>query len=152
MKIAFIVTQFPRLSETFVLNQITGLMERGHEVDIYAYERSNEPKIHEDVEKFHLFERTFYYGEAKKHISDNKIIRVLKGLYIIFNNFHKNPKAILNSLNYFKYKLDAVNLRLLFDIAPFINNNNYDVIHCHFGPNGMLGVRLKELEYLKEKL
>ena len=36
MKIAFIVTFFPALSETFILNQITGLIERGHEVDIYA--------------------------------------------------------------------------------------------------------------------
>ena len=36
MKIAFIVDNFPCLSQTFVLNQITGLIERGHEVDIYA--------------------------------------------------------------------------------------------------------------------
>jgi colanic acid/amylovoran biosynthesis glycosyltransferase len=152
MKIALIVTHFPRLSETFVLNQITGLMERGHEVDIYAYERGDDPKVHEDVEKYHLLERTVYYGEAKKNIPDNKIIRVLKGLYIIFTQFHKNPKAILNSLNYFKYKSDAVNLRLLFEIAPFIKSNNYDVIHCHFGPNGTLGVRLKELGVFKGKI
>ncbi len=36
MKIAFFVDQFPSVSETFILNQITGLIDRGHEVDIYA--------------------------------------------------------------------------------------------------------------------
>ncbi len=36
MKIAFIVNDFPLLSETFILNQITGLIDRGHHVDIFA--------------------------------------------------------------------------------------------------------------------
>ena len=31
MNIAFIVSEFPRLSETFIMNQITGLIDRGHE-------------------------------------------------------------------------------------------------------------------------
>jgi hypothetical protein len=35
MKIAFIVGTFPSLSETFILNQITGLIDRGHEVHIH---------------------------------------------------------------------------------------------------------------------
>jgi hypothetical protein len=29
-------SEFPKLSETFILNQITGLIDRGHEVHIYA--------------------------------------------------------------------------------------------------------------------
>jgi len=36
MKIAFIVGGFPTLSETFILNQITGLLDMGHEVEIFA--------------------------------------------------------------------------------------------------------------------
>lgn len=36
MKIASIVYKLPTFSETFVLNQIVGLIERGCEVDIYA--------------------------------------------------------------------------------------------------------------------
>ncbi len=37
MRVAIIVWQFPVLSETFILNIITGLLDRGNEVDIYAY-------------------------------------------------------------------------------------------------------------------
>jgi colanic acid/amylovoran biosynthesis glycosyltransferase len=126
-------------------------MERGQEVDIYAYEPSDDNKIHEDVEKYHLLDRTSYYGDAKNNIPDNKIIRIVKGLSIIFKYFHKNPKAILNSLNIFRYKLEAISLRLLYEITPFLKSN-YDVIHCHFGPNGKLGIRLKELGVFRGKI
>ena len=59
MKIAFIVDRFPVLSETFVINQITGLIERGHEVDIYGRE-TYDNKLHPDVEKYNVIERTHY--------------------------------------------------------------------------------------------
>jgi hypothetical protein len=36
MRIAFIVDSFPAVSETFILAQIVGLFQRGHEVDIVA--------------------------------------------------------------------------------------------------------------------
>jgi len=49
MKIAFIVSAFPVLSETFILNQITGLIDLGHEVDIFVSGKPNEKKIHSDV-------------------------------------------------------------------------------------------------------
>ena len=42
MKIAFIVSGFPTLSETFILNQITGLLDLGHDVEIFAQINPNE--------------------------------------------------------------------------------------------------------------
>jgi hypothetical protein len=38
MKIAFIIQHFPSLSQTFILNQITGLIDLGHKVDIFAFD------------------------------------------------------------------------------------------------------------------
>jgi len=32
MKIAFVINEFPCLSETFILNQITGMLDLGHDV------------------------------------------------------------------------------------------------------------------------
>ena len=54
MKIAFFLNRFPMLSQTFVLNQITGLIDRGHEVDIYAIRPENNTKMHADVTKYNL--------------------------------------------------------------------------------------------------
>ena len=61
MKIAFLVGEFPKLSQVFIINQITGLIDRGHEVHIYALEGpSREQKQHPQVAKYQLLERTYY--------------------------------------------------------------------------------------------
>ncbi len=45
MEIAFIVEVFPKLSETFILNQITGLIDLSHDVEIFSMMKPEE-KIH----------------------------------------------------------------------------------------------------------
>ena len=60
MRIAFILWHFPVLSETFILNQITGLLDLGHEVDIFPCRR---PKtavstIHPEIQQYGLMTRT----------------------------------------------------------------------------------------------
>ena len=147
MKIAFLVNQFPRLSETFILNQITGLIDRGHEIDIFSYKPADIIKIHPDVEKYDLLKRTYYYETMPK----NKFLRVIKGIYPIMINFHKKPMVILRSLNVLKYGKEAASLGLLYKIIPILDKNPYDIIHCHFGPNGKLGILLKEIGAISGK-
>ena len=129
MKIAFLVTWFPALSETFILNQITGLIERGHEVDIYADESRNEFKIHPDIEKYSLTNRTYY-----TKIPRNKFLRLLNGIGLLLTNFHKSPLILLRTLNFFKYGKQATSLRLLY-MATLIQSQkqSYNIIHCHLG-------------------
>jgi colanic acid/amylovoran biosynthesis glycosyltransferase len=55
MRIAFLLNRFPLLSETFILDQITGLIDRGHDVDVYVRADEGEPaKTHADVERYGL--------------------------------------------------------------------------------------------------
>src|SRR5262249_44144877 len=67
LRIAVFTGTFPVLSETFILRQITGLLDLGHEVDIYADYApdisSTDGKadlFHAEVEKYKLGERTTY--------------------------------------------------------------------------------------------
>ncbi len=102
MRIALIVRHFPVLSQTFILNQITGLIDRNHEVDIYPLEgipEKNLEKVHPDVEKYHLLDRTYPLPE----ISSNYALRWLNGWKLLAANFAKNPAVVLRSLNIFKY-------------------------------------------------
>ena len=139
MKIAIIVSGFPKLSETFILNQITGLLDLGHEVEIFAFYNPKEKKVHDDVEKYRLMERVHYFN-----IPDSMIKRALKAIFLIITNFHKSPIKILKSLNVFKYGKKALSLRLLYVVVPFLGKK-FDIIHCHFGPNGVIGAYLKEV-------
>jgi len=139
MKIAFIVSKFPSLSETFILNQITGLLDLGHDVEIFAQYNPKDKKVHPEVYNYRLMNRVHYFS-----IPHNKIKRTLKGLFLIFKNFFKSPLIILQSLNIFKFREKALSLRLLYIVVPFLNKR-FDIIHCHFGPNGNIGIWLKEV-------
>jgi len=139
MKIAFIVGGFPTLSETFILNQITGLLDMGYDVEIFAQFNPQERKVHADIEKYQLMRRVHYFN-----IPHNKIKRILKAIFLIIKNFYKDPLKILKSLNVFRYGKTALSLRLLYALIPFLDKK-FDIIHCHFGPNGIIGAYLKEI-------
>jgi colanic acid/amylovoran biosynthesis glycosyltransferase len=151
MKIAFIVNQFPALSETFILHQITGLLDRGHEVDIYAYRPRNDPVIHAAVEEYNLLKRTSYMASYIS-VPKNKLYRLIKGVGCIAINLPKNPMAVLNSLNFLRFGKAAASLNLLYQIIPFLNRGPYDIVHCHFGPMGRLAIVLKSVGAIQEKI
>lgn len=140
MKIAFIVGAFPALSETFILNQITGLIDLGHEVDIYSRMTPSKGKVHPAVENYKLYARTYYLND----VPENKIKRILKALRLLAINFHKSQLTILKSLNIFKYGREALSLYLFYHAVAFLRKR-YDIIHCHFGPNGNFGITLREI-------
>src|SRR6476619_1320909 len=61
MRIAVFPGAFPALSETFIVRQITGLIDLGHRIDIYAERRApcNAP-LQPDVVAYGLLRRTRY--------------------------------------------------------------------------------------------
>ena len=137
MKIAFIVNTFPNLSQAFILTQITGLLDLGHDVEIFARDNPNEQKKHPDVEKYRLMERAYYFN-----MPPNKIKCVLKAIYLIVTSFHKSSLKVLKSLNIPKYGKGT--LSLIYTLTPFLDKS-FDILHCHFGPNGIISVYLKEI-------
>lgn len=139
MKIAFIVGEFPKLSETFILNQITGLLDLGCDIEIFAESNHNEKKINSNIEKYNLMERVHYFD-----VPHNKIKRLLRAIYLITINFHKSPFKILSALNIFRFGRTALSLRLLYNLIPFLNKK-FDIIQCHFGSIGNIGAFLRQL-------
>ena len=139
MKIAFIVDGFPCLSQTFILNQIIGLLDMEYDVEIFAQFNPKEEKVHSDVEKYRLMERVHYFD-----IPNDKIKRISKAVFLVITNFYKKPLKILKSLSVFKYGKKALSLKLLYILIPFLGKN-FDIVYCHFGNNGILGTYLKEM-------
>jgi len=139
MKIAYIVDNFPSISQTFILNQITGLIDLGKTVDIFSLNKPDEAIVHSDVEKYNLELRTEYLQPPKR-----KATRFVKGVWLLFINFYKSPIKLLKTINIFRFGNDAISFRLLFYTLPFLKKD-YDIIHCHFGPNGNIGALLKQI-------
>jgi colanic acid/amylovoran biosynthesis glycosyltransferase len=171
MRIAFFVDQFPSLSETFILNQITGLIDRGHEVDIYcdreAFPKGNRPgngsQMHSEVTKYQLLSRTYCTV-----IPRNPLWRGLKGIGLLLGNFWrsqgipggKSPQTILpilQTLNFWRfnpsrYGEPARYLKPLYLALPCLNQPSYDIIYCHYGRNGLKAALLKDLGVIEGKI
>jgi len=60
LTILFIVGHFPAPSQTFILNQMTRLIERGHTVLIYAMHYDHCKDVHPDILKYRLFDHLIY--------------------------------------------------------------------------------------------
>jgi colanic acid/amylovoran biosynthesis glycosyltransferase len=152
MKIAVIILEFPALNETFILDHITGLLDRGHDVHIYATAPKGEPKIHEDVKKYNLLDRTVYRDDRRFTIPRSRLLRLLKAVPLLAEGLLKNPRAVLNSLNVFRLGRAASSLSALYKAAPFFKFRDYDIVHCHFPENGDLAVFLRDVGAIKGKI
>jgi colanic acid/amylovoran biosynthesis glycosyltransferase len=149
VKIAFVVTHFPALSETFVMNQITGLLERGHEVDIYADRPRKESRTPADVAKFHLLERTHY----APRLPGNPLSRTAQAVTLAARHFGSAPRQVAGALNVFRFGKLAGSCKLLHSAVPFLPRRPaYDIIHAHFGMNGIKAQALREIGAVSGKL
>lgn len=147
MNIAFIVGKFPILSETFILNQITGLLDRGHQVDIYADSPGDLEKLHSDVVTYNLLERTYYLPE----IPENLVWRAILGSRLLVSKFIQAPRETLDALNFLKHGQQAISLWLLYTLIPNFQKK-YDIIHCQFGTVGFRGMAFRSVNSPKAKL
>jgi colanic acid/amylovoran biosynthesis glycosyltransferase len=147
MKVAFVVGEFPILSETFILNQITGLLSRGHEVDIYANARGDRAKIHPVVGQYKLLDRTYYFHS----IPDNFLLRIIKGIFLIFLLGFQDSRKLLQAINIFKYGKPVLSLWLLYTAIPSFKKN-YDIIHCQFGHQSFRAMAFRTINNPEAKL
>ncbi|HZX14103.1 MAG TPA: colanic acid biosynthesis glycosyltransferase WcaL, partial [Thermodesulfobacteriota bacterium] len=119
MKVALFLSNFPTLPETFILNQVTGLIDLGVDIDIYASANPYEGKVHPQVKKYKLVERVSYSDSIAPLFQ-----RLTKGVKIVLKNFYKNPLAYTEAIK-------SRSLRDLFYVNNFLTNESkksYDLI------------------------
>jgi len=143
LNIAFVVGQFPSLSETFVLNQITGLIERGHRVSIFS-ERgpSGSVQTHPDVGFYGLTRRTRYESLPPRPLDR---LLSLRGAW-------KWDRHHLSALNPFRGGMQSLSLRMLWATHLFDGARDFDIVQCHFGPHGVKAARLRRAGALRGKI
>ncbi len=149
MKIAFLVGQFPSLSQTFIINQVTGLIDRGHQVDIFALEgKSTDRQVHPQVDQYKLLDCVFYAPKPP----ENYVWRLLKVIPLLVRYGGKDLKLVWRSLNFLRYGKSLVSLRLFYATIPCLGGRTYDIIHCQFGVYGLQGMMLQKIGALSGHL
>ena len=118
MKIGYVLFAFPKLSESFILNEIVELLKRGNEVYIFSLKRSQDV-FHNEVEQYELLKRTYFLPNQRHYI--NKLL------------FH------FSSIGTFGWKYPSENIKSkAFSIAAakyffkFAKKIELDIIQAHF--------------------
>lgn len=125
MKILIIVDQFPKLSESFIINHITGLLDSGYDVRIIARKTKPDRKSHPKVNQYRLLEITHYF-----ELPSNYFVRLIEGLIFILKS--KNRIELLKSISFIRYGPGVLTLQSLFR-CNYLPEENFDLIHCHYG-------------------
>ncbi len=126
MKVAMVVWRFPQVSETFILNQITGLIDRGSDVDIYAYSPGGMPQVHPQVDAYQLLKRTHYSPPQPRK-------QRLTGLITLATSALRNPILPLRAL---RNRADIA-WTVVCEARTLLRRGPYDVVHCQFAPLGL---------------
>ncbi|MHC4696670.1 MAG: glycosyltransferase [Planctomycetota bacterium] len=148
MRIAFIVGRFPSLSVTFVIDQITSLIDRGHDVDIYAVRPEEENKIHSTVEAYRLLDHTTYFAAPP----ESRPTRISAAMSFLFAHPSGGLFRAWRRFACFKRAAPALRPTLVSRATAFLPERRYDIIHCHFGPNALVGLFARDAGILHGKL
>lgn len=146
IRIAFIVGVFPALSETFIINQIADLTDRGFEISVFSFKRGKTENISQRYFDYKMSERARYLDVPK-----NPVARALLAVPKLLKIFFMNPRAFFRVLSVKKYGRSALSLKLVFWTEPFIGKE-FDLVHCHFGTMANKFLLVREILGLKQKI
>jgi colanic acid/amylovoran biosynthesis glycosyltransferase len=139
LRIGLFVHEFPALSETFVLSQVTGLIDLGCDVRIFATDRRPDGFEHADVRRYELQQRTCYLNMPR-----GKLRRLLAAIPLFLRNW-RSPR-IWRSINLFRYGREALSLKLFYWTNRLAEaESRFDIIYCHFGVIGRTAAFLREI-------
>ncbi len=157
IRIAIFLSSFPVLSETFILRQITGLLDMGYEVDIFADTRgdidgaalgeaSTQKLLNRttfmdmppeaapwEMPVWPITGRTWIPGSERSSLNLLRIARAFPKFVQCFCLAPRIPRELLKRS---EYGYRAASLSSLYRFAQLsrMSSRNYFVLHAHFGP------------------
>lgn len=126
LKVALFVGGFPRLSETFVINQAAALVEAGFDLDILAFNREESGLVHPAVNQANLMERASF-------TSDNWAWQAAQHV--------RRPYRLRSAL-------EQIGVRQ----STQFTGGAYDIVLCHFGPEGQRALNLRSAGVLEGEI
>lgn len=129
MRLAQLVSGFPKRSQTFILNQLSGLIDAGHGVRVFARRRPQESVDHDIVDEYGLHERTTY-TPAPESYPDGLRLLGRAGVGLLREGYGLG--RVLSQFRHGKHAPER-----LAKIRAFRNQTGFfDICHAHFGPIG----------------
>lgn len=126
LHIAQVVYTFPVYSESFIMDQITGLIAAGHEVGVFGMDQPTEKVVHPQVAEYGILDHTRY---LPAHANSKRGL-VKQALRAVFARPALFGRVGLRSGYSFRDRLHML-ARLRGYVSPA--TPDYDLVHCQFG-------------------
>ena len=133
IKVLVYVESFPAISETFVRDHIVGLIDEGCDVRILTAKYLNNPIALKDYSQYNLDKITDVKANIYHSSKVKRTVSFCLSIYKLFFSSHR--KALRVTLNQKIFNRAAKNLSAFF-IADYLYKEDFDIVHCHFGPAG----------------
>lgn len=141
VKIAIITNRFPALSQTFVMDRVTGLLDRGHDVTVFARGEERTEVMHADVERYHLRARTRHYPRGLT--GWGPVLR--DGLDMLTRRPGLTWRTMVRSLRPSIAGSEALTLAPLGRALCTLPRGEFDAVLSFFGPNGTYAEELRAI-------
>lgn len=145
-KIAFVLGIFPAVSETFIINQVADLIDRGFDVTIYTFRQGSIENVSDRYHAYKMAERT-----VSLEMPSNFLHRVFPILPKKIHLLQRKPEAFFRIANVFRYGPLSYSGKLTFWCEPFLDLDA-DIVHCHFGPIANHYLTIKEIMDLPQPI
>lgn len=148
MRIAFFVSDIPTPSETFILSQIAGLIDRGHDVQVFGRKPKRLPP-EALPSRYRLAERVHYYRSGTTTLP-TAFARSLRAL----GSDHVRALHTMSKLATAGRQSSLKDAGSLWGCAAALlaAGPRFDAVIAHFGPNALLAQRMREIGALEGPL
>jgi len=140
MRIAVCVSVFPPRYESFVVNQVRGLIESGHQVQVFARRRGDSQHLLRNGEANLFTARTHY----RPQIPTRPFPRRLKAIATAACFGWRAPSLL--------WQASRSGTGLWYDAIPFLDHRSFDIIHCQHGNIGRTVAGLIDCGFLEGRL
>lgn len=134
MRAGYVLEVFPKLSESFILNEIVELLNLGVDIQIFSIFPSSERIYHDEVRRCGIFGRANYFVKKGR-------MRLLKSLLFYGLRSWKQILYVEPPLAKIAHMVYAGNF------AECARKYNLDLVHAHFasGPPAAVGMHLSRI-------
>lgn len=142
MRVCLIARQFPALSETFVVNQALGLLERGHEVVIVPERPALRDPASERVQQSGLMERVIRHPAISTRLSVwvKDFATLTRGLAVSKGGIARVVRGGVFD--------GRASIKTMFWAMRLLRTEGVDIVHSHFGPSALFAVAARRANLL----
>lgn len=133
-KVAFLLNEFPTLTETFIMNQLLFLIKEGIDVHIFTLYQGDFKGLHSQYKDFGFENNLTYVTRIP-----NSPIQRIKAVIRFFGKegFWENLPIFFKLINPINYGFSGLKLTHFLYYLRINKINQYDLVHAHFGIMGV---------------